>query len=105
MVANLTAALYLILRWKDRLPSDYLLVNIVQLSGVAIGLQALGLVIALVPCLGPLLWIGICAYILWDLYDLGIADILMLGVFLFILQPVTMVVRQVVLAIIGYFAL
>lgn len=98
---NLGLALYVILRWKDRLPSDYLIVNIVWLLGVAIGLQGLGIILLMVPFIGFFVWLGLCAYILWDMYDLEFTDLLMLAVFLFLLQPVTMVLRQFVLGIIG----
>ncbi|MDX9974049.1 MAG: hypothetical protein RBU21_13780 [FCB group bacterium] len=101
---GLGLALYLILHWKDRLPSDFLPANIVTLGIWALGLELLQLGMSVVP-LGGFLWIGVCMYILWDQFDLGFTDFLMLAVFLVLLQPLVMVLRAFALAAIGAVAL
>lgn len=101
---NLGLALYVVLHWRDRLPSDFLPANIATLGLWALGLQLLQLAMSVVP-FGGFLWIGVCIYILWDQFDLDFTDFLLIAVFLFLLQPLVMVLRTFALAVIGYFVL
>jgi hypothetical protein len=99
--ATTIVALYILLRWRDKLPSAYFFASLLHIAVVAVFIQALGLGLLFVPCIGPLVHMFLAMYILWEVYDLELADFVMLAFFFFLLQPAVMVMRQFALGIIG----
>ncbi len=87
--AALAVALYFILHSRDRLPRE-------TLGFVAAIIDALGIVIRMVPCLGLFLHVILAVYILWEMYDLQVSDFILLLVLLMVLYPVLEVVRNMI---------
>lgn len=94
--AALAVALYFILHSRNRLPRETLLGNALSLGMVAAVIDAIGIVIRMVPCLGLFLHVILAVYILWELYDLQVSDFILLLVLLVVLYPVLEVVRNMI---------
>jgi hypothetical protein len=94
-------ALYFLLRWRDRLPSDFLLANVAILAGWSAGLQILCVAMDAVP-FGYFLWIAVCIYIFWDQFGIHPADSLLIALILLVTYPLAPALSHIALSIAGH---